>query len=118
MRLLDGALAETFAAVFGGVYSDGLLYRPNDFADDGKGGGDGQGFDDPQPVKVQVDQATQSMRQAEGFVEGDVRILMLAHGVAGVTSDCEIEARGTRYMIEFVGTDPAGSYWEVRGRKA
>lgn len=117
MSLLDGSLAQTFAAVFGGVYSDGLLYRPNDFADDGKGGGTAQGFAAPQAVKVQVDQATQSMRQAEGFVEGDVRILMLAHGVAEVTSDCEVAVGGTRYMIEYVGTDPAGSYWEVRGRK-
>lgn len=116
MSLLNGGIAAAFAGVFGGVYLDGSLYRAAEFADDGKGGGTGGGFAAPEPVKVQIDQATQAMRSADGFVEGDVRILMLAHGVAAPDTDSEIAAGGARYMVETVGTDPAGSYYELRGR--
>jgi hypothetical protein len=114
---MDGGIASAFAAVFGAVYLDGTLYRPVEFADDGKGGGTSGGFAAGEPVKVQIDAATQAMQLAEGYVEGDMRILMLAHGVAAVDTDCEIAAGGSRWQIETVATDPAGSYFELRGRK-
>lgn len=117
MSLLDGQLAAAFAGVFGGLYLDGQLYRAAEFADDGMGGGSGAGFGPAEAVKVQVDQATQAMRGADGYVEGDVRILMLAHGVAAPDTDAEIGAGGARYMIASVATDAAGSYYELRGRK-
>jgi hypothetical protein len=117
VSLLDGQLAAAFAGVFGGIYLDGQLYRALDFADDGKGGGTDAGFAPAEAVKVQLDQATQAMRVTVGYVDGDVRILMLAHGVAAPDTDAEIAAGGARYMIETVGTDPAGSYYELRGRK-
>lgn len=117
MGLLDGDLAAAFAGVFSGIYLNGTLFRAVEFTDDGMGGGSGGRFDNGTPVKVQIDAATQAMHLAEGFVEGDVRILMLAHGVAAPDTDCEIAAGGTRYMIETVATDTAGSYYELRGRK-
>jgi hypothetical protein len=117
VSLLDGGMAAAFAGVFGAVYLDGQLYRALEFTDDGKGGGAGDGFAPAEAVKVQVDQATQAMRGAEGYVDGDVRILMLAHGVAAPDTDCEVGAGGARYMIESVGTDACGSYYELRGRK-
>lgn len=116
MGLLDGQLAAAFAGVFGAVYLDGSLYRLADFTDDGKGGGRSGGFLPPEAVKVQIDQATYQMQGADGFIEGDVRILMLAHGVAAPDTDCEIGAGGKRYMIESVAIDSAGSYYELRGR--
>jgi hypothetical protein len=116
VSLLDGQLAAAFAGVFGGIYLDGSLYRARTFDDDGMGGGtESDPFLPAEAVKVQVDQATQAMRG--GFVEGDVRILMLAHGVAAPDTDCECAAGGVRYMIASVATDPAGSYYELRGRK-
>jgi hypothetical protein len=122
VSLLDGQLAAAFAGVFGGIYLDGSLYRARTFEDDGKGGQpvrdpNDDGFLPAEAVKVQVDQATQAMRAAHGYVEGDVRILMLAHGVAAPDTDCECAAGGARYMIASVATDPAGSYYELRGRK-
>lgn len=117
MGLLDGELAGAFAAVFGAVYLDGMLYRSNETADDGKGGGSDSGFDNGTAVKVQIDAASYAMRQAEGFVEGDMRILMLAHGVAAPDTDCELAAGGTRWQIETVAIDTAGSYFELRGRR-
>jgi hypothetical protein len=117
MGLLDGQLAAAFAGVFNGIYLDGNLYRMRPFADDGMGGGSDPGFDAAEPVKVQIDQATQMMRGDEGFNEGDVRILMLAKGVAAPDTDAEVAAGGNRYMIESVGIDTCGSYYELRGRK-
>lgn len=117
MGLLDGGIAAAFAGAFGAMYLDATLYRAAEFTDDGKGGGTGGGFSAGDPVKVQIDQATQAMITAEGFVEADVRILMLAHGVAAPSTDDEIGAGGTRYQIESVGTDPCGSYFELRGRR-
>lgn len=115
MGLLDGQIAATFAAVFGPRYLDGTLYRWSTVSD-GMGGGT-SGFDDGTAVKVQIDQATQAMQQSEGFVDTDQRILVLAEGVATITTDCEISAGGSRWMIESVGIDPAGSYYELRGRR-
>jgi hypothetical protein len=118
MGLLDGQLAEAFAGIFGAVYLDGQLYRPAAWSDDGQGGGADSGFGPAEAVKVQIDQASQAMRQAERFVDTDVRILMLAHGVASPDTDCEVAGGGARYMIQSIGTDPAGSYYEMRGRPA
>lgn len=117
MSLLDGQLAAAFAGVFGAVYLDASLYRAVEFSDDGMGGGSDGDFAPAEAVKVQIDQASQAMRAAEGYVEGDVRILMLAHGVPAPDTDAEVGAGGIRYMIESVATDPAGSYYELRGRK-
>jgi hypothetical protein len=117
MGLLDGGLAAAFAGAFASFYLDGALYRPNAFADDGKGGGSSDGFADPEAVKVQVDAATQAMRSADNYVETDQRILVLAHGVDAIDTDCEIVARGVRWGIASVARDPAGSYYELRGQR-
>lgn len=115
--LMDGGVAAAFAAVFGGIYVNGQLYRPNAFTDDGMGGGIGSGFAPPEAVKVQIDAVTDAMRSAEGYVDGDVRILMLAHGLVAPDTDCELSANNTRWMVESVSIDPCGSYYELRGRR-
>lgn len=117
MGVMDGGMATLFANVFSAIYLDGTLYRPGAFADDGKGGGSSAAFDSGSPVKVQIDAATFAMQQADGFVEGDVRILMLAHGITAPDTDCELGAGGSRWQIESVATDPAGTYYELRGRR-
>lgn len=118
MGLLDGGLAQIFHGAFAGLFLDASLYRPGGSGDDGAGGGSGNGFGDPESVKASLDSATDAMRQAEGYVETDVRILVLAHGVTRPTTDCEITIRGTRYGIRSVGTDPAQAAWELHGRLA
>lgn len=115
---LDGGIADTFAAIFSGVYLNATLYRPQTDADDGQGGGQGSGFDDGTPVKAQLDATTQAMRDSPGYVDTDQRILVLAHGVAAITTDCEIVAGGQRWSIASVTQDPAKAYYELRGRKA
>lgn len=117
MSLLEGDLASVFSVAFAPLYLDATLYRPLAGADDGAGGGSGTGFDQGTPVKAQLDQATQAMQSAEGYVDTDQRILVLAAGVARITTDCEILVKGTRWLIASVTMDPAGSYYELRGRR-
>lgn len=91
-------------------------------------------FDDggsliPAPVpayracQAQVDAATESMRQSEGFTEKDQRILVLAAGLTGdITTDDQIEvaagpSAGT-WLIQSVARDPLAIYFDLRARPA
>jgi hypothetical protein len=115
MGLLDGGGAALMASVFSSFYLDATLHRPT-LTDDGQGGGSTTWTDEP--VKVQLEAATEAMRQAEGYIDVDIRILMLAHGVDRPDSDCEVSVTGhDRYSIQPpIGRDPAGAYWDLRGR--
>jgi len=117
MPLLEDAIAATFAGAFAGIFLDATLHRPT-ITEDDEGGGTSDPDDDGEPVKAQLEAATEAMRAAEGYTEKDVRILVLAHGVDEPDSDCEITVRGVRYLIANVGRDPAGAYWDLHGRRA
>jgi len=117
MGFLDGGGAALMASVFGGVYLDASLYRPTSAEDDGMGGGEDPTLGDAEAVKVQMEAATDAMRETEGYESTDVRFLMLAQGVDKPTSDCELEFGGIRYGIRTpVGRDPCGAYWDIHGR--
>ena len=70
---------------------------------------------------VQVDAATEAMRQAEGYTDRDMRLLVLA-----ATLDGDLDTAATinvlagphagEWMIASVDRDPCGVYWECRGR--
>lgn len=117
VSLLEGDLAGVFSAAFSGLYVDATLYRPNTFTDDGKGGGTGGGFLPGEAIKAQVDAATQAMRISGGFVETDRRILVLAKGVAAITTDCELFVSGKRWLVVSVDSDPAGAYYDLHVRR-
>lgn len=118
MGFLDGGGAALMSAVFSGIYLDATLHRPT-VTDNGKGGGTVNPDDDGTPVKVQMEAATEVMRQTEGYTSRDVRFLMLAHGVVRPTTDHQITFDGARYAIAGpVGRDPAGAYWDIHGRPA
>jgi hypothetical protein len=118
MGLLNGDLAGVFAAAFGPIYLDATLHRANTFTDDGSGGGTGSGFADGEPVKAQLESASQGMRAAEGYTDTDQRILVLASGVAPISVDDQITVAGTRWGIASVGRDPAHAYYDLHGRRA
>jgi hypothetical protein len=119
MGLLDGGGAALMASVLGGVYLDAELYRPAGVGDDGEGGGEDSGFGEPEAVKAQLEACTEAMREAATYTDLDVRILVLANGVARPDSDCQIKVDGTTYGINApIGRDPAGCYWDLHGRPA
>lgn len=104
------------AGVFGGTYLPATLHRSTT-THDGAGGGSTTFADEA--VKIQLEAATEAMRQREGYTARDVRILMLAHGVDRPDTECEIthDASGVRYVITGpVGTDPCSAYWDIHGR--
>ncbi|WP_426163093.1 hypothetical protein [Sandarakinorhabdus sp. DWP1-3-1] len=119
MSLLGGGLAQIFGAAFGSIYLPATLHRRQ--APTYDAGGSvvaGAGFADVS-CRAQVEAAGYAMRSAEGFVDGDVRILILSATLAGaVTTDDEVTVSGKRWLIASVASDPAASYWDLRGRAA
>ena len=72
--------------------------------------------------QAQVDAATQAMRAADGFADGERRILVIASGLAGeITTDSRVEIlagpHGGEWLVASVASDPFGTYWELRGRR-
>lgn len=119
MGLLDGGIAAVFSAAFSGLYLDATLHAGTGepIYDDMTGGIIGYSEGDV-PCRAQVDSATDAMRRADGFAEGDARILVLAQGLPTVTSDHELTVRGTKYRLLSAELDPAASHWICRGRAA
>lgn len=116
MSLLDGGLASVFASAFTPFYLDASLHRAI-VNEDGEGGGS-IGFADPETVKAQLDSTTQAQQGSDGYGDSDQRILVLASGVATISTDDEITLAGVRWAIASVTRDPAGAYYDLRGRKS
>ena len=118
MALLNGGIANIFGAALSGLYLPATLHKPGEYATDG----DGNVLPAvPTDVacRAQVDAATYTMRQSEGYSEGDMRIIVLAAGLGGpVTTDDQISVAGQRWMIGSAEMDAAASHWVCRGRKA
>jgi len=116
MGLLDGSIAAIFAATFSGLYLDATLHAGTGapIYDDagnviGYEGGD-------TACKAQVDAATDAMRRADGYAEGDARIIVLAQGIGTVDSDNELTLRGQRWRLLSAELDAAASHWVCRAR--
>lgn len=114
MGLLDGGVAAIFAQAFSGFYLDATLHRAGEITYT-NGVITGNGSTDI-PAKAQIDAATYAMVNSDGYVDGDMRILILNPGVP-VTTDDEITVAGTRWKIQSVTQDPAIAYYECRGRR-
>lgn len=120
MGLLDGGIEAIFGAAFGGLYLPATLHRDTSAPIyDGEGNITGFSGGGDIGCRAQVDAATYAMRQAEGFIEGDTRIIVLSAGLGvEVTTDMQITARGVRWQIAGVDRDAAASHWVLRGRPA
>lgn len=116
MGLLDGSLASVFSTAFAPFYLDASLHRWITTLD-GKGGGSSS-FATAEPVKAQLDATTQAQEGGDSYVDSDQRILVLASGIDPITTDDEITVGGTRWAIASVTRDPAGAYYDLRGRKS
>lgn len=121
MSLIDGGISSVFGSVFGALYPDGLLHRDTSdpvFDDYGNVIALGGGSDIA--IKVQRDACSYAMRQADGFVEGDVALIILADGLSvEPTTDMQVtDGTGQRWMIQSVDKDAANSHFICRGRKA
>lgn len=70
---------------------------------------------------AQVDAVTDAMRQADGFTQKDVRLLILAATLTGsldTTARIEVTAGPNAgvYSVQSVARDPVGVGWDCRAR--
>lgn len=117
MGLLDGGIASIFNAAFSSIYLDGTLHTGTGTPIYGPGGIITGYAGGDKAVKVQVDAATDAMRRGDGYAEGDVRIIMLAQGIAAVTSDHRVTVGPVTYSLQSAELDAAASHWICRGRR-
>jgi hypothetical protein len=105
--MLDAAFADiglAFSAVFGGSYHDARTIEQTAPVHDDGGSIISPGGVEHRPCSVQIDTATQAMRESPNFVQTDVRFIVLAATLTG--------SLGTDAMIEVL-TGPHAGLWSV-----
>lgn len=114
------SLATAFSEQFGGPYAEGYAEWPGTATYDTGGSITAAGTPARIDCRVQVDVATEAMRQAEGFLATDVRLLVI--GLAALDDSAKIGVTagtfsGSVYRLLSVSRDPAGIGFECRGRR-
>ena len=116
-------IALGFSAAGLGAFHDALAKWPGEPEYDDGGSIVTPGVPVELECSAQIDQVTEAMR-AEGYVDGDMRLLVLAATLAGpLDTAARIEMvagpyAGTTWMVASCGRDPCGVYFECRGRRA
>lgn len=115
MSLLNGQLSAVFTRAFAGIYLPATLHS-RAVADDGEGSLTAVWTD--YPCRAQIDSMTEAMRAQAGYADTDKRILVLA-GTLSIKpdTDCAITVKGERFNVASINSDPAESYWEIRGSR-
>lgn len=116
-------LASSFSEQFGAPFIEATATWPGEATFDAGGSITVPGAPVSKACRAQFDAATQAMRQAEGFFETDVRILVLAASLEGaLDSKARIivadGANGGTWALLSCQRDPAGIGYECRGRRA
>lgn len=116
-------LATGFAAQFGAPFVDAVAGWPGTRVKDAGGSIVTPGTPVEYECQAQFDAPTQAMRADAGFLETDVRILVLA-----ATLDVALDAKATivvasganagTWKLQSCTRDPAGIGFECRARKA
>lgn len=115
-------LAQGFAATFGGPFFAASAVWPGTPVKDAGGSITTPGTPITKACMVQFDAATQTMRATDGFIETDVRILVLAGLLDGTLDEkARIVVADGQYAGSWallsVTRDPAGIGYECRGRR-
>lgn len=117
MGILDTGGKRLFGKVMGRYFLDGELIRREIDED---AGGSQTVTDVVYPVKVQTDTVTEAMRQAAGYTDDDVMLIVLTDGlsVSINTNDHVIDGRGDTWAVTMPDLDPCASHWTIRGQRA
>lgn len=117
MGLLTGGGASVLNSVFAAIYPDGTLRRETITED---AGGSQTVTTVNIPIKVQTDGVTEAMRNAAGYTDTDVRLIVLTAGLGGpiTTNDKIVDGRGSVWAVTMPSLDTCGSHWEIRGQRA
>lgn len=115
-------LAGSLSQALGGPYHPAIVHGQTDPVFDDGGSIVTPGTPQTRDCLCQVDAATQAMRQADSFVDTDVRLLLLTTSLEGalvVGERVEVTAgpgAGTYSVLSAV-RDPLGLAWDCRGRR-
>jgi hypothetical protein len=115
-------LATGFADQFGAPFIEATATWPGEATFDAGGSVLSPGTPVSKACRAQFDSPTQAMRLAEGFLETDARIIVLAGSLDGaLDSEARIvvasgDNAGTWALLSCV-RDPAGIGYEARGRR-
>lgn len=117
MGILDTGGKRLFGKVMGRYFLDGELIHREITEDMG---GSQTVNDVPYAIKVQTDAVTEAMRQAAGYTDDDVMLIVLTDGlpVSINTNDHVIDGRGDKWAVTMPDLDPCASHWTIRGQKA
>jgi hypothetical protein len=109
--------AEYFAGLSGafGTFADAPATWPGTPVTDDGGSITSPGEPASHDCRVQIDAATQAMRSSPGFLETDVRLLVLRFAVP-LDTKARVTVGGAAYELLSCQSDPAGIGWECRGR--
>lgn len=118
MKLLAGGTKALFGELLGPLYlAARVTNRELSYAGDGSiQAGDGK-----RACKARVDNATHRMREADGYVETDRAISILAASLTGeLTADYDVEIlegdyAGSTFSIASIDRPPGASYFLCRG---
>ena len=112
-----------FSAMFGGPFHRARTIEQVDPVLDDGGSIITPGGVLNRPCQCQIDSATDAMRAAPGFVETDVRFIVLATTLEGpLGTDAQIEVlegpHAGVWIVSAIERDPVAAGWVGRGRKA
>ena len=115
-------IATGFSAMAGGPFSDAVVTWAGTPVKDAGGSITTPGTPVSLDCKAQFDAPTQAMRAAEGFLESDARVIVLAASLAGGldTTARIVKATGPyagTWALLSVAGDPAGVGYECRARR-
>lgn len=116
-------IAAGFSAAGLGAFHDGTAKWPGTATYDAGGSIATPGTPVEKSCQVQIDALTEAMRQADGYTDQDMRLLVLTATLDGeLDSDARVEVEagpyaGTEWMLASVARDPCGVYFECRGRR-
>lgn len=107
------------AAAFPTVWGDAVAHWPGVPVEDDGGSIISPGIPTQIPCKAQGDSVTTEMRADAGFIQGDIRILILALDALDTSAEIVIESgpHAGRWSIESTARDAAGIGWDCRGRR-
>ena len=116
-------LAEMAGAAFGAPFHAGRIVTPGAAVMDAGGSISTPAVPTYRACTVQIDPATEAMRQQDGFADGDVRFILLAASFTGaVDTDVSVEVTEGPFVgvwsVSSLQRDPVGIGYVGRGRKA
>lgn len=117
-----GEIGTAFSSMFGGPFHSARTAEQTAAVYDDGGSIISPGSVVHRPCMVQIDTATQAMRESPGFVDTDVRFIVLASTLTGsLGTEARIEVmdgpHAGVWSVEQIERDPVAAGWVGRGRR-